>query len=241
MQNVLIISDVHANVPALKAVLEAESDCDSVIFLGDAVDCGPHPEAVCRRLRDLDLAAGVRGNHDQAVLDVADGGPLADDPYGEWKRWTHARLSAESHDFLRSLDRTTAVTASDRSLRLHHGDFPRPEGYDGEWSTRITPADDTSLFETVSARYDEDVIIHGHSHYPYEATVAGTTFINPGSVGLQRPGWPVDWARYAVFESGSFDLRAVSYDVTEVITDLQTLESPFYEVWDRPPGDVSST
>lgn len=240
VKNALIVSDIHANAPALEAVLAAEPDCDSVVFLGDAVDCGPHPEVVCERLRSRDLVAGVRGNHDRAVLDAADGEDLSDDPYAEWKKWTHGRLSAESHDFLRSLARTTTVTASDRSLRLHHGDFPQPEGHDGEWSTRVTPEDDTALFKTVTARYDEDVIVHGHSHYPYEATVAGTTFINPGSVGLQRPGRPVNRAHYAVFESGTFDLRTVSYDVTEVTTDLEALESPFYEVWDRPAADAST-
>ncbi|GAB3670338.1 metallophosphoesterase family protein [Halopiger thermotolerans] len=234
MSNALIVSDVHANAPALEAVLDAEPDRDAVVFLGDAVDNGPHPEAVCERLCGLDLAAAVRGNHDRDVLRAADPAALRDDPHADWKEWTYARLSEESREFLTDLDRTTSMAFGDRAVRLHHGDFPRPDDYDGVWSTRSTPADDRVLFETVAATFDEDVIVHGHSHYPYEATVAGTTFVNPGSVGLQRPGWPVDRARYAVFEDGAFDLRSVPYDPTAVRTDLQRLESPFYEVWDRP-------
>lgn len=57
-----------------------------------------------------------------------------------------------------------------------------------------TPVEDTTVFEAVADRYPEDVILHGHSHYPFEAAVAGTTFVNPGSVGLQRDGWPVNRA-----------------------------------------------
>lgn len=240
MSHTLIVSDVHANAPALEAVLAAEPDRDSVVFLGDAVDNGPHPEVVCERLRGLDVAAGVRGNHDWDVLRAADPAVLRDDPYADWKEWTYDCLSAESREFLTTLDRTMAIAFGDRSVRLHHGDFPRPEGYDGAWSTRATPADDRVLFETVAAQYDEDVIVHGHSHYPYEATVAGTRFVNPGSIGLQRPDWPVDQARYAVFENGSFELRSVPYDTTAVTRDLRELDSPFYENWKRSTANANT-
>lgn len=238
MTRVLIVADIHANEPALEAVLAAEPDRDSILFLGDAVDCGPHPDAVCDRLLDLDDLAGVHGNHDQAVLALADENYPDDDPYARWKQWSYDRLSAESRTFLESLGRTAAVSAGDRILRLHHGDFPPPARHDGGWVTRVTPDDEPSFFESIAARYDEDVVLHGHSHYPFAATVAGTTFINPGSVGLQRPGWPVDRARYAVLEDGTFDLRSVRYDPSPVIEDSRALENPFLSDWDRADVDA---
>ena len=232
---VLIIADVHANAPALDAVLDAEPDRDAVLFLGDAVDNGPHPEVVCERLRELDSLTGVRGNHDRAVL--AAGAGETDDPNVEWQRWSYARLSEPSRAYLGSLDRSVAVTPADRPLRLHHGDFPPPDGYDGAWRTRVTPAADPSFFESVAARYDEDAVLHGHSHFPFAATVAGTTFINPGSVGLQRAGWPVNRARYAVLEDGTFDLRSVTYDVSQVVHDSRILDSPSLADWNRADAD----
>jgi len=226
----LIVSDVHANAPALEAVLAAEPDRDSVVFLGDAVDNGPHPNAVCDRLRCLHLVAGVRGNHDRTVLDAAASSdsrrddPPADDPFAEWQEWTLAQLIAENRAFLQALDRTTTVALGGRTLRLHHGDFPAPDGREETWRTRVTPEDDPGAFETVADRYDEDVVLHGHSHFPFVAAVAGTTFVNPGSVGLQRPGWPADEARYAVLDDGTFDLRSVSYDPSRVAADSRELD-----------------
>ncbi|NEU57230.1 metallophosphoesterase [Halorussus sp. MSC15.2] len=239
MSRTLIISDVHANAPALEAVLAAEPDRDSVVFLGDAVDNGPHPNAVCNRLRDLDVAASVVGNHDRTVLDASESGD-SDDPFARWQAWTRDRLSDENRAFLESLDRTATVAPASRSLRLHHGDFPPPENHEGEWPTRVTPDDDAPMFEVVAARYDEDVILHGHSHYPFETTVAGTTFVNPGSVGLQREDWPANHARYATLEDGAFDLRAVPYDTSAVTTDSRRLNSPFVEIWNRPVPSAES-
>lgn len=239
MSRTLIISDVHANAPALDAVLAAEPDRDSVVFLGDAVDNGPHPNAVCNRLHGLDITAGVVGNHDRTVLDASIPSESADDPFAEWQEWTHDQLSEKNQVFLESLDRTATVVAENRSLRLHHGDFPPPEGHNSEWSTRVTPEENASLFEEIADRYDEDVVLHGHSHFPFEATVAGTTFVNPGSVGLQRDNWPADHARYATLEDGMFDLRAVPYDTSAVTTDSRRLNSPFVDIWNRPTPNAT--
>ena len=248
MSRTLVISDVHANATALDAVLAAERERDAVVFLGDAVDNGPRPESVCERLRELDLLASVRGNHDRTVLDASEENDASeatdaiapsDDPFAEWQAWTHGQLSAESQAFLESLDTTTTLSLGNVSLRLHHGDFPPPEDYAGEWRTRATPEDDSSLFEAVADRYDEEIVLHGHSHYPFEETVAGTTFVNPGSVGLQRAGWPADEARYAVFEDGAFDLRSVQYDPTPVARDSQELNSPFLEIWGQPGASAT--
>ncbi|UPV74800.1 metallophosphatase family protein [Halorussus limi] len=243
MPRTLIVSDVHANAAALDAVLAAEPDRESVVFLGDAVDNGPHPDAVCDRLRELNLAAGVRGNHDRTVLDAVSSrdsrGSAGDDPFAEWQEWTGERLSPENREFLASLDSTATLTLGCRTLRLHHGDFPAPDGREETWRTRVTPDEDPAPFETVAARYDEDVILHGHSHFPFVATVAGTTFVNPGSVGLQRPGWPADEARYAVVEDGAFDLRSVAYDPGPVAADSRELNSPFVDLWEPPSATVS--
>ena len=67
---IAVLSDIHANLPALEAVLEALGRVDAIWNLGDVVGYGPHPDEVVARLRELG-AVGVRGNHDAAALDLA--------------------------------------------------------------------------------------------------------------------------------------------------------------------------
>ena len=64
---ILVVSDVHANIRALDAVLGAAGRVDATWHLGDVVGYGPDPDAVVARLRDIG-AVGVRGNHDAAAL-----------------------------------------------------------------------------------------------------------------------------------------------------------------------------
>ena len=64
---VAVLTDIHANGPALEAALEAVGDVDQLWVLGDMVGYGPHPNEVVERLRGLDALA-VQGNHDAAVL-----------------------------------------------------------------------------------------------------------------------------------------------------------------------------
>ena len=66
---IAVLSDIHANLPALEAVLTALGTVDAVWHLGDVVGYGPHPDEVVTRLRELG-AVGVRGNHDAAALDL---------------------------------------------------------------------------------------------------------------------------------------------------------------------------
>lgn len=233
MSRILIVSDIHANAPAFTAVVENEPVVESVVFLGDAVDVGPHPNAVCDRLRELPLIAAVRGNHDWAVLNAVTISQWCTDPHKQWQHWTYSKLTDENRRFLRSLDRTTTVSHEGYSLRLHHGDFPSPSGHDGEWQSRVTPGDDPTVFEIIAAQYDEDIIVHGHSHYPFKETVNGTMFVNPGSVGLQREGCPADRARYAVLEDGTFELREVPYSTERVTADARSVGGPYDEHWDR--------
>lgn len=232
MPTTLVLADIHANAPALEAVLDAAPAYDRALFLGDAVDNGPHPDVVCDRLRELDPIA-VSGNHDRSVLAADDANDPGDDPYWEWKEWTYLRLSEENRAFLASLPRTTTVAIGGRTLLLHHGDFPRPDGHDSEWRTRTIPEENPALFETIADQYDEDIVLLGHSHVPFEETVAGTTFLNPGSVGLQRAGWPIDVARYVTIVDGTIEFHEVRYDVDAVTRDARTVDSPFCDVWDR--------
>lgn len=226
----IILSDVHANVAALEGVLAVEPDADCVVFLGDAVDIGPQPAETVALLRSV-ADHRVIGNHDRLVLD-ADPGGRSEDAYERWRQWTHSVMSSEDVRILSETPRTVSVTLGENRVRLHHGDFDPPSGVD-EWTTRTTPEADPDTFRTVAERYDERIVLSGHSHRPYVAEVDGTTFVNPGSVGLQRDDMRPDVARYAHFDGERFDLRATGYDVSAVTAAYDDLPLPeaFREEW----------
>lgn len=228
---VLAISDVHANAPALDAVLGA-TEFDELLFLGDAVDVGPMPAAVVSTLADCP-GTFIMGNHDHATLHIE---PPVEGGRDQWQLWTRNQLSARTLRFLESLSNATHVHRQGLDLRLHHGNFavpPDPEREGREWPSRINGDTDRWVFETLARRFPEPYVLHGHSHIPYVRTVEGTTFVNPGTVGLQRPGRQQNRANYALIEEGEIDLGAVEYDIGPTCEAMLSLPLPdeFREAW----------
>lgn len=229
MVDTLILSDVHANAAALEGVLAAEPDVDNVVFLGDAVDVGPQPVEAITLLRSI-VDHYVIGNHDRVVID-ADPDGESDDEHRRWQEWTRSTIG-DDVTFLQRAPKTIVASLGGQQFRLHHGDFDPPDGA-RDWTTRTTPDEAPDVFETIAQRYTEDVVLLGHSHRPFVAEVEGTTFVNPGSVGLQRSDMRPDVARYAYFDGETFDLRSTEYDVSAVVDayDDLPLPSAFLDHW----------
>src|SRR3972149_610339 len=100
--NILIISDIHANLLALEAVLKAAPDYDAVWCLGDLVGYGPNPNECVERVRALPGLLCLVGNHDKAVL----GGTRADRPNPAARPpsgWPRGGRAPEALDYLSSL------------------------------------------------------------------------------------------------------------------------------------------
>jgi predicted phosphodiesterase len=190
----LLLADVHANLPALEAVLADAGTVDAVWCLGDVVGLGAEPEGCVERLRGL-AALGVAGNHDLAA--VGNAGPeLRRTPFlGESNRWTRERLSAGSLAYLGELPRWIEV----EEIRLVH--------------------DQTEL----SGRERVALVGHTHLPFlrppgavptPGERLALGDepVVLNPGPVGA--PDWRPGRACYARLEIGS--RRAVEATVRVV-------------------------
>ena len=97
----LILSDIHANLDALEAVLAAAPTYDTVWNLGDSVGYGANPNEVIERVRSLGVVF-VRGNHDRAccgLLSLEDFNPVA----SRAARWTQGKLTEEHVHWLREL------------------------------------------------------------------------------------------------------------------------------------------
>jgi diadenosine tetraphosphatase ApaH/serine/threonine PP2A family protein phosphatase len=220
----LILSDLHANIDALDAVLAAApaESWDRAIVLGDLVGYGAEPAAVIERVQALNPLVTIRGNHDKAACGIEDGSSfnyvarLA-------AQWTYEALSPEHREYLRALPK--GPVAIDEKLEICHG-APFDEDH------YIFDAEDASRALDAATRH---LCLFGHTHLPVvfrrnpetfdgflpegsaESTIEideGLNYlINVGSVGQPRDGDPR--AAFGIFDSTgpSLLLRRVEYPV----------------------------
>jgi putative phosphoesterase len=218
---IALISDIHANLPALELVLKdiRTQGVDQIIFLGDAATIGPHPKETLELLRALKCVC-ILGNHDAALLEPARAADLQIAPsLLPTLEWGHGLLSESDFDFLRSF-RPIHEVKLDGSLTLlcFHGS-PRSNT---ELILSTTP--DETLAGTLSGQL-AGILAGGHTHVQMFRQHLEQVIINPGSVGsafakAYTPGGEtprlLPWAEYAIIvaEKGgwSADLRRVRFD-----------------------------
>lgn len=220
----LVLSDIHANVDALDAVLAAApaDTWDRVVVLGDLVGYGAEPNAVVNRVRDLDPIAIIRGNHDKAACALDDASSFNQVARAA-AAWTFETLTVENRQYLRDLP--SGPLAIDDQVEICHGTPFDEDHY-------IFDADDAVHAMDAATRA---VCLFGHTHLPVifrrerdgfdgfvpdgessmRIPLAGDAryLINPGSVGQPRDGDPR--AAYALYESDgpSLVLYRVAYAV----------------------------
>jgi diadenosine tetraphosphatase ApaH/serine/threonine PP2A family protein phosphatase len=220
----LILSDIHANVDALDAVLAAApaTTWDRALVLGDLVGYGAEPNAVIERVLALDPLATIRGNHDKAAVHLDD----ASD-FNHIARaaaiWTFDALTPENRMYLERLP--AGPLSIDDSTEICHG-APFDEDH------YIFSLDDASPALDAAAR---PLCLFGHTHLPVIYRRDGDSdggavppvedsfampleagkryLINPGSVGQPRDGDPR--AAFGIYDSDrrTMTLRRVRYAV----------------------------
>jgi diadenosine tetraphosphatase ApaH/serine/threonine PP2A family protein phosphatase len=225
-----IISDVHANLPALRAVLTSlPADCE-LLHLGDLVGYGPEPNAVLDALRAI---RGVRGNHDDGALGI-----LGDDWFSERAKhstiWTRERLTSDSRAILEALPYELVVDDAELPFTIVHGS---PHEH-REFHYVLGNNDAMRAMK----HFRTQVAFVGHSHYPEsygrppgsgrinferhgdekrdpdELVIAdGFQYVvNVGSVGQPRDRNPK--ASYAVLDTSlrTVTWKRVPYDIAAV-------------------------
>ena len=217
-----LLSDIHSNLEALDAVLEALPEVDRILVLGDIVGYGPDPNAVIERLRSVQARA-VRGNHDQAMLD-----PrlleLFNPHAAAAARWTQGVITAESLLYLKGLP----FYARMGRHRAVHGSPRKPY----IWEYILDELQALEILLQLGARY----CFFGHTHLPRVFTESGeqvpedndwlelpvSALVNPGSVGQPRDGNPdaafavVDLSRPAVrFERVPYDVATTQAKIRD--------------------------
>ena len=207
-----LLSDVHANLPALEAVLGDMPPVDTVVCAGDVVGYNPWPAECLARVREV-AAATVRGNHDRTVEtpERYRANRMAEAGLEHAMR----ELSTEGLAWLRDLPRATWF--ADGRYHLVHS-HPAPDREDAYVYPEEFPALDRHLEELAGEEDATDLegLVLGHTHVQGARSVDGRLVVNPGSVGQPRDGDPD--AAYAVLDAdaGEDDLRRVAYDVDRV-------------------------
>ena len=204
----LILSDIHANYPALKAVLEQDGSYDKLIFLGDVVDYGPHPKECVKFIKE-NADYYVRGNHDNALGFDTDCNCMGSFRlYSmETRDWHKTLLDDDDIKFLRSMPTLTTAHFDNNDFFLAHAS---PQG---NISKYLNEKEIENEIQNIVAEF----ILVGHTHVQYKNFYDNTLIVNPGSVGLARDGGE---ACYAIYEYGKIELKRVEYDVEQTIRDL---------------------
>jgi predicted phosphodiesterase len=229
---VAVVSDIHSNLHALEAALEAidRDRPDAIWCLGDIVGYGPKPDECCRIVEERAVLC-LAGNHDLGVrgdVDIDDFAPDA----AVAALWTRGELGAEARAFLGRL----VPSGEADGVQLFHAS-PR----DPIWEYVLTDQAVAAALEATSA----PVVLVGHSHVPLAVTIAGGELegghapsgteidlgeqrwlLNPGSVGQPRDGDAR--AAYMLLDlgSGRASFRRVEYAVEETQAEIREAGLP---------------
>lgn len=217
---IIVLGDIHANLPALEEALEgADAEgFDRILHTGDVVGFGPHPDEVVSLLAERGIE-GVRGNHDEAVAagDVAPAAPLMDerafDLAAETLLWTHGRISLDTLKFLADLPFERRLAAGPERLALYHAN-------PFDLTTYLPPDAPEPQFEACATAAGADVVVMGHTHVPFQRDLLGRIIVGAGSVGAPRDGDPR--GSYAVVHlGGTIQVfhRRFEYDVERTVRD----------------------
>ena len=223
-----LISDIHANLPALTAVLAAvanEEEVAATYHLGDLVGYAPWPNETVELLRDSGIV-GVAGNYDSTVAtDYKHCGCKYEDERQEELshisyEWTRRHTSPAVKELLGALPfridfRPLGGHLSAPTVILVHGTPTLNTVY---WTEDRPDSFCLKMAEHAGAR-PGDVICFGHTHKPWHRAVGGIHFVNTGSIGRPKDG---DWrAGYAVLDiAKSSEQPAVQVSFRRVEYDL---------------------
>lgn len=221
---IALISDIHANLPALEAVLRAVEArrVAATYHLGDLVGYAPWPNEVVALLAEREIA-GVSGNYDSTVaFDYRHCGCRYEDPRQEDLShvsfaWTKAACDAATRrrlaalPFRLDLRPASGSHAGGPSVVLVHGTPVLNTAY---W-TEDRPDDFCRKMAALAGLRPGDVIAFGHTHLPWHREVDGVHFVNTGSVGRPKDGDPRAGVTFLAVGNGPVAVEhvRVAYDV----------------------------
>lgn len=230
-----LISDIHANLPALEATLEdiGGRGVDATYHLGDLVGYAPWPNETAALIRARGIA-GVAGNYDSTVATTyAHCGCRYEDAEQERLshvsyEWTCRHVSPETRQYLGGLPfridlRPLGGHVAGPRVILVHGNPVLNTVY---WTEDRSDRFCLEMAEALGAR-PGDVIAFGHTHRPWSREIEGIHFINTGSVGRPKDGdRRAGYVLLEVNDGVSVRIVRVEYDVSRAATAIRESALP---------------
>jgi predicted phosphodiesterase len=224
---ILLLSDIHANFPALEAVDRhfRSWNFDLIVNCGDSVVYAPFPNETLSWLASKS-ALSILGNTDKKVIKLLQGKSLNKPSNPEKKimyTWTAEHLGNIWGTYLQSFKKRAIADLATPPCRL--GIFHGSPANDYEFLFNSTP-DGRFLELALSAQVD--IVFCGHSHDPFHKFLGGTHFVNPGSTGRMFDGSPTASCATLQLRSGGVNVRhhRVEYDVEKTLAAIRAAALP---------------
>ena len=226
MKKILVLGDIHANYPALKAILDyiQPNQFDRIINTGDFTVYSTFPNETIQWFRERKKTISILGNTDKKILRILQGKKLKK-PKKEEKRimyfWTSENLRPENVNYLKSLPKREDFSVDGIRIGVFHGTIDDPD-------EELFPSAPASRFHKLAKNSPYRIQIMGHSHTPFYKIIDGIHFVNPGSVGRMFDGDPrVSFAILKISsEKISVEHFRIPYPVEVVVKDLNKNQLP---------------
>lgn len=234
---IAVLADIHANLPALEAVLDEidRVDVDRIVLLGD-IAAGPMPVPTLDLLASLgERAVWVHGNAERELVAGFDGEPVPEGPAGDTVTACVPLLGKRHRDLMAGLPMTVTLDVDGLGPVLFCHATPRR---DDEMILVDSPM---SRWERVLDGVAEQTVVFGHTHMPFDRLVNRRRVINPGSLGMAYGPPGAYWALLGP----RVDLRRTAYDVRAAAARIASSPHPGAAEWAEeyvvhPHGDAEA-
>jgi putative phosphoesterase len=216
-----ILSDIHANHPALLNVIDdiETQRIDVTYCLGDLVGYGPHPNRVIDTIRDMGYRT-IMGNYDEGIGFEKGGcgcAYITDEERSNGQKsieWTTESVTPDNKEFLRNRRDRIEFTVDGYRFLLVHGSPRRINEY-------LYEDRPSASLRRILEPLEIEVMVCGHTHKQYHRQVDGIHIINDGSVGKPKDGDPRGC--YAIIDTDggiSVTFRRVEYPAERVAEEI---------------------
>jgi putative phosphoesterase len=226
MKKILLLGDIHANYPALKAIDKyvRPDRFDRIVNTGDFTVYSTFPNETIQWFRERKKTISILGNTDRRVLRILKGKKLKN-PRKKEKRvmyfWTSENMLAENIKYLKSLPENTGFTMGPIRIGIFHGTCD-------DVDEALLPDAPEARFHKLAKDSPYQIHIMGHSHVPFYKVAGGVHFINPGSAGRMFDGDPR--ASFAILKISSEKIGVehfrIPYPMKEVVKSLKKNRLP---------------
>jgi len=218
---IAIISDIHSNIEAFKAVLKDinKRQCDVILCLGDIVGYYYWPEEVVDLLMSIDNVYAIKGNHEEMYFESLSDSKRKESinkKYGSGINYACDRISNSSLSYLKGLKSSMDLILDGKKIGMFHGSPFSIDHYVYPDSSQKT------FFKVTNNKFD--VILFGHTHHQFVSYFNKTLIINPGSVGQARDVKGL--AAYAIYDTKSEAVLPIriKYNIRNLVDAIANIE-----------------